>query len=197
MIDTHMVIRAIVYAKTDEEAIEKAREIFENHCGDYKSFDYYQMFGTEDDTSTVSGSARWGKLPTVALANSKEGKKLISDGMKYTKDEFMENAKFIKEMLKTHTLEELWDKKLNCPKCEKYKKHPLSLKCGFFRYMCNDIPCIAGSSVWVYDDDGEAIDEEEHLKNVLNKWKCLYEDEGKENPHKDDEIWVIPADVHH
>ena len=53
-----------------------------------------------------------------------------------------------------------------------------------------------GSSWWLYDSNGEAIRNKAHLDNVLNKWKCLYEDEHKINPYKDEKIWITKADVH-
>lgn len=43
----------------------------------------------------------------------------------------------------------------------------------------------------------DGITDEDHPENVLTKWKCLYEDKGRENPHKEQKIYVVPADVHH
>lgn len=47
------------------------------------------------------------------------------------------------------------------------------------------------------DDDGGGITDSKHLKNVLEKWKTLYEDEEKENPYKNLKIFVVPCDVHY
>ena len=70
----HYVIRALVYADTPEEALQKAKyDVFEKLVDpEYNSgFDYYQTFDNEG--SCVSGRGRWGDLPAVMRADSKEG----------------------------------------------------------------------------------------------------------------------------
>jgi len=181
----HMVIRAIVYAKTEDEALKKARKIFEQLCE--TEFDYFTLFN--DDTSTVSGKARWGELPVVAKADSKEGKRLIAEGMEATKREFLDSVAKIKNSLEKYSAEELFE-------MEGFSEEDLD-KFGIdFRHNCYRAGMYRGYLIWLYDDDGEGIRTPKHLKRVLEKWKSIYEDKGKENPYKDLDIWVVPADVH-
>lgn len=163
----HMVIRAIVYAKSEEEALDNARSTFESLVND-NTFDYYQMF--DDEGTPVSGKGRWGEIPAVALASSEEGKKLIEDAIKYTEDEFDYAFKGIKESI---------DK----PRAE------LMADFGSFRSWCYIIGQYNGSSVWLYDNDGCGIRCVETLGRVLNKWDS--------DEYKDLNVYVVPADVHH
>ena len=48
----------------------------------------------------------------------------------------------------------------------------------------------------LYDNDGSAINNREHLKDALGKWEHLYEKEMKANPYRELNTYVIPADVH-
>lgn len=163
----HMVIRAIVYAKNEEEALDNARSTFESLVN-ANTFDYYQMF--DDEGTPVSGKGRWGEIPAVALATSKEGKKLIEDGIKYTEDEFDYAFRGIKESI---------DK----PRAE------LVADIGSFRYWCYIIGQYSGSSVFLYDNDGCGIRSRDTLDKVLNKWDS--------EEYKDLDVYVVPADVHH
>jgi len=171
----HMVIRAIVYGKNEEEALKRAEIVFGRLVED-GSFDYYTLFN--DNRATMSGKARWGNLPPVALAKSKEGRKLISDAMKATKDEFYDNVRKLRNALRDFTTEELFKMRYGFE--DKYDEY------GFdFRYVCNCIGSYSGESVWLYDNDGSGIRDEGHLKDVLTKWN-----EGKK-------VYVVPADVHY
>jgi hypothetical protein len=213
---THQIIRVIVYAKTESEAIDKARKNLERLCDeDNGPFDYFQMFGTYDDTSPVCGTARWGKMPTILLAHSKEGKKLITEGAKRTKAEFMRNIYQLRRYIETHTDEELYLERVErpneCMKCDTiiemdkprdYDKGKVSYPHWFFKAIASWTGTYRGSQVWLYDNDCEGIRTPYELNNVMTKYRSLYEDndsiEGpKPNPYKDDLIWVCPADVHH
>ena len=50
----HQIIKAILYANSEEEALDKAKSIFENLCGDGQAFDYYTLF---NEDIPVSGKA--------------------------------------------------------------------------------------------------------------------------------------------
>ncbi len=196
----HQVIRIICYADTSEEARGKAENILNRLCGeDGQPFDYGTFF---DEESSASGKSRWGNLTPVCLADSKEGKKLIDDGMKATKNSFMETIKSIREMINFYSDEELFDGELKDTKKKiifslEDKKDENLNKLSMFKYFCSCLGQYEGTEIFLYDDDGEGIDNSKHLKNVLNKWKTIYEDEGKENPNKDKKAWVIPCDVHY
>ena len=178
----HQVIRAIVYAENEEEAIDQAKGIFDNMI-EQSLFDYYTTF--DENGHGVSGKSRWGDLPVCADAGSEEGKKLIEDGMRYTKDEFMTNIKKIRECLSKFSDEELFNGGAG--------KNRDSM---LFRYYCYHVGQYEGISVWSYDNEGEGIRTEKELNNTLEKYACLYEDAGKKNPYASDRIWVVPADVH-
>ena len=50
---------------------------------------------------------------------------------------------------------------------------------------------------YLFDPDGETINNKESLKNTINKYKCLYEDKGQQNPHKADKVFLMDFDVHY
>ena len=74
----HMIIRNIVYANSEKEALSVAENNFQNLCEGQRPFDYYDMF---DD----GGSSYWGdRCPEIALLDSPEGRKMIVDGWSAT-----------------------------------------------------------------------------------------------------------------
>lgn len=178
----HQIIRTIVYAKTKENALEEAERVFGGLCGEDKVFDYYTLFN--DNTSKVSGKARWGELPPVVLAKGKEGKKLINEGFETTKKSFMDNIKSIKKLINNFSDEELFEGKSK----EKTKEE---INLYMFKFYCHCAGMYKGIEIFLYDSDGEGIRDSRHLKNALNKWVSVVG-----NKYKDLKIWVIPADVH-
>lgn len=194
---THMVISAIVYAETEEQAFERAKEIFQDLV-EHSIFDYYATF---DENLPMVGKNRWGNFPAIARANSKEGKTLIQDCWRATKRDFMEHIKIVRPVFKTFTDEEVLNE--NCE--DKTKLIALKLKNGedllrnlhMVRHYLRKLGEYIGTSIWLYSDDGEGIRSKEQLNNVLNKYKCYYEDRGEPNPNKDNIVWVVPADVHY
>lgn len=194
----HKVIRIIVYAKTSKEALTKAKELFEKELVP-KPFDYGAFF--DEDKSTVSGKARWGSLPAVTRADSKEGKQLIQEGMRATKQDFKDCITPIREVLNIYSDEEIWHKKildenkkmLEVIEENNDKKDKL-FNLEMFRHSCFKLGDYYDG--WLYGNDAELINDEEHLKNVLSKWRCIYEERNEKNPYKDLEIWVIPVDIH-
>lgn len=196
---THQIIKIICFAKNKEEAREKAEEILnENLVGDYKPFDYGTFFNEE---SSISGKSRWGNITPVCLADSKEGKKFINEGMKATKDIFMEMIKQVRKHIEFYSNEELFEEEIMDTK----KKIILSLddeenndldRISMFKHYCFCLGQYQGTEIFLYDNDGEGINNTQHLRNVLNKWKTIYEDEKKENPFKNLNTYIIPIDVH-
>lgn len=106
----HRVIKAIVYATSEEEALEEAKDIFDRLV-DAGKFDYYTTF--DMDGNGVSGSDRWGDLPTVARADSEEGRKLINRAMRKMKDEFEDNIEKIRKMVNECDNETLFEEGRN------------------------------------------------------------------------------------
>jgi len=184
----HQIIRVLVFANDKEEALSNAGEVLDNLCENNRVFDYYSLF-TDEDSTEVSGKGRWGDLPEAVLASSKEGKKLIEDGINYTKKEFIDNLKKIKRMIKKFSMEDLFNERSN--KSTKNDKFDLSM----FKHWLYLAGMYQGTAIWLYDQNGDGIKDAGYLKNVLDKWECNY-DKNEKNPDIDKDVWVVPADVH-
>lgn len=63
-----------------------------------------------------------------------------------------------------------------------------------WRYYCNQIGKYTGSSIWLYDQDGEGIRNRGHLNDVLTGWPNLRD--KQKGPTYTEKLWVVPADVH-
>lgn len=172
-----MIIRAIVYAKDEGGALEEAERVFETLV-ENSTFDYYCMFRKTDAGHMVSGSDRWGEITPVAKVTSKEGKKLIDEGMEYTKQEFVRGLNYIRDAVKDFTDEELFNDK-------KVQVHGMK---GMFRYFCHCVGQYVGSDIYLYDNDGSGIRSDNDLKNALEQYG---------HPKKDIKVYIVPADVHY
>jgi len=198
----HMVIRALVYARDEVEALERGRSVF-NDLVEQGVFDYFVTF--DEDGKGVSGRDRWGNLPVAVRADSKAGMELIREGLEATWGDFLENIRYIKNYIESVAIEDIFEGK----KMGDFEHFGTG-----FRYACYCIGQYAGPHIWLYDQDGEGIRDTHHLMNVLEKWKSIYEDltdndakrlsqwdwekgTKKENPYRDLDIWVVPADVHY
>lgn len=170
----HMVIRAIVYAEDGSEALEKAKSIFSRMCGEDMPFDYFVTF--DEDGHGISGKDRWGNMLSVARADSEKGKALVAEGMKYQTERFRHALKTVR-------------KQIFCP----WKK--LS-KDSMWRYRCASLYDTPGPNIFLYDNDGSAIGDENHLEHALNKWSQLYKDH-EHSPYEGLKVFVVPADVHY
>ena len=195
----HMVIRVIVYATDEKDAISNASEVLNGLCGEDRTFDYYTLF-REGDETPVSGSSRWGELPSVQLVCAGFGSAtcdkcderfkcytmkvmdLVKDGMKNTTSEFMHNIAKVRRLLDESTDKELFE----------HGDYP-------FKYLCHCLGETKGHTVWLYDHEGEGITSEDNLKNVLEMWRTLYDsDESWRKSHSEDtRVYVVPADVHY
>jgi len=166
----HMVIRAIVYADSREEARVKATRIFDGLTENQEPFDYYTI-GFRD-----------GSDANALKADSKRGKELIQRGMELMIADFTRSLEYVREHINKPDDVLMRDDKETG---------------SLWRYHCYQLGMYHGPAVWLYDSDGSGIRDAAHLERALNKWRCLYEDDGKPNPHATDEIWVVPADVHY
>ena len=165
----HMTIRAIVYAKTYENAIDNAEVVFDGLSGESKSFDYYGIY-KED----------------VARADTKEGRELIAEGMELTQSELYENLAKVRHGLSQLSDEDIWTM---VSKGRDADAHML-------RFFMGEAGQYKGSAIFIYDTDGEGIRDPQHLHRALTKWTCIYEDASKLNPYADLDVWVVPSDVH-
>ena len=195
----HRMVLTIVYAKSRSRAIDEAKKKLNDLTGDDRAFDYYQLFNTTDDHWETAGTGRFGKHETCYELESKEGTELLNKAIESTKNELFETCDYLKLMLATHSPEELWQHKGGkCSICETLEKEKKTLHhCDMFTYLASEMPSCKRdcTNVYVYHDL-EPVTDLRTLGNVLNKYKTLYEDSGKPNPHADDKIWIIPADVH-
>jgi hypothetical protein len=202
----HMVIRAIVPASDKEEALQRAKQVFDQLCEGQRPFDYYTTF--DNWGSTVSGPARWGNLPMAAKAASKAGGKLVREGWNFTKREFRDNLKHVQKALEQgHTWRELMSEECGNPthalKPEKRADGrpftPRTCDLILFRHKAEKLGQYEGSANWLYDWEGEAIRDEEHLKRVLELYRNAewMTKEEWENKYGGKEPWVVPADVHY
>lgn len=195
----HKVIRFIVYSTDEEEALDRAKDLLNNMINKKNYYDYGTFF--DDNRSTMSGKGRWGDKPPVSLADSKEGKRLIDEGIKYTKEEKLENLKKIRNVLENFTDEEVIEEEvlnektkilLELGENEDLKKAVYELRFIHYQFSCLGY---GDSNIFLYDNEGEAIRNNHDLKNVLTKWEENYRG-LKENPYKDLNVYVVPCDVH-
>lgn len=184
----HILIRIICYANDEKEARERAEEILnDNLVGEWKPFDYGTFF--DNNSSSVSGQSRFGKIAPVSLANSKEGKKLINEGMKFTKYEFKRSLKKIKEMINDYNDEELFEGKILSEKSkiiENLENKQDNFNIGWFKFFCSNLGEYSGNNIYLYDDGGSGIRSNRDLKDVLNNFG-----ETKQK------VYIIPIDVHY
>lgn len=192
----HYLIRVITYADDKVSALNKAKSILDGLCGDGKEFDYYTTF--DDKSSSVSGPARWGKLPVAALAASKVGKKLIDDGMRFTKEEFIEKIKKAREFLKSYADDELFEEEIMNDKSKVIQRLDDSIPKDLymFKYYMYSAGRYRGPGIYIYSHEGEGINKSRQLSDELSRWEKLYSEKGKTNPDRFLKVWVVPADVH-
>lgn len=178
----HMVIRAIVYARTRRGALAEARRVFDRLTDGSSPFDGYTTF--DQNGKGHAGRDRWGNLPAVARADTEESKRLIDAGWERTEAVAMEALNFLRNALRRQTTAELlagWDADLDTG--------------GAVRDACVRLGEAVGSAHWLYDHDGEAIHTRAHLSHALAQWRSLIEGE-EEEPYRGLSVWVVPADVH-
>jgi hypothetical protein len=165
----HMLIGVIVEAVDESDATSQAETILEGLTGEGNyPFDYFALAGESDRAEGI---------PTVALASTDPGAKIIADGMAATKRDFMEALARIRKALGKYNDEELFTGEA---------KNKGTLELGMFRYDCHAAGQYAGSNVWLYDQDGAGIRDDKHLARVLAKWGAV----------NTNEVYVVCADVH-
>ena len=187
----HMEIRVIVYANTRQLAYNRARDILSQLTGNLSTpccFDWYTLVDSH-----------------VVKVGTKRGQRLIQEGMKNTLDEIHERLDRIRYGLSLMSNEEITsgeypteERRLELQQAAEKAgvKVPPLVEPYMLRYDMHCVGAYDGPSVWLYDNDGVGIQTPRHLRDVLNKWSCLHEDIGKDNPYHDLDIWVAPADVH-
>jgi len=186
-----MIIKAIVYAENKEDALGKARTVFEGLTREGRTFDYYQMF--DKSSGNFSGDGRWGEMSNCVLASSKEGREFIGEGMRWTYEEFKEHLEEVKAAINAYPAHVLFEERCKSAKSGSDEKLDLSL----FRFKCYKLGQYSGDAIYLYDGEGSGIRSFRHLKDVLSKYADSYEKRGKKNPYENLLVWVVPADVHY
>lgn len=162
----HFSIAAIVYGKTEKAATKQAEEVFGRlsckECS--RPFDYW---------SIIDGPHKVG---------SKEGQKIISDSMAWTKSEFMANIKRLRAAIAKHTDEQA------------YQQYHAKID-EDIRFLGYSIGRYKGPDIYIYDNDGEGIRHPEHLRNAIEKWPDLC-GETRKRLNEAGEVWVVQADAH-
>jgi hypothetical protein len=172
-----MLIRGLVYGEDEEDALHNAKyDVFEPLIRD-SVFDYYVTF--DEDGHGVSGRDRWGELPEAVEAETRHGEELIDEGWKHTISEYEKSLESLEEFFEEHEMSEIW---------EDPSVH------SEFHHRFHRVGEYKGPGTYLYDQDGEGIRDKQHLERVLDRWEDLYEDE---NPYEDQDLYVVPADVHY
>lgn len=171
----HQLIYGLVYDSTREEALEQAKRDVFRPLVEEEVFDYFVTF--DEDGRGVAGSDRWGALPAAVEAETSAGEKLIDHGWEATVREYMRSFQRVEEFMEEHDPSAFWTDE------EVHRTYLFDFhRIGEFQ----------GMGTFLYDQDGEGIRYEGHLENVRNYWS----DEPSEGSFENQELYVVPADVH-
>jgi hypothetical protein len=181
----HMIIRAIVYAKNEKEAVKKARSVFDLLTEQQRPFDDYVSFTAGRDGATAR--ARWGALPAVAKATTPAGAQLINEGWQSTCREFGSALTAVRAAMARYSDAELFEDKIGDDTGLPW----------FFRQTRATLGASRGKGIFLYDGDGEGITTSAHLHTVLQQADTLDEEDGQTTPTRSHVVWVVPADVHY
>lgn len=183
----HMVIRAIVFACDRAEALAKGKAAFDKLVeGEGGTFDYYTTF--DEKGNSMSGEARWGKMSSASPITSKEGRQLLVGGLMATRRDFLRNLDEVKKAIATKTPRDLFEGD------------------SMFGYYAKCLYRAAGSTCWLYDEEGSPITNKKDLREFLaGGWSVTH---ATYRPKKvrtkpvpadpnEPQAWIVPADVHH
>ena len=190
----HKIIRILVYAYDHKEALERGRMLLERLCDCQKPYDYYTIFGSEeDDGSWVSGTGRFGPQPQAILATSTEGKKIIEQSMQYTLENIQDAWKKVKLAMFKGNPEDFFEHELQPHRIDNADEDDIEWykDIDMPRHYFNHLGYAYAGNCWVYGNDGEGVLSRRHLNNILNKWNRVT------NEYDDMNIYIISADVHY
>ena len=182
----HMVIRVIVGAEDDVEALEKAKETLDTIV-ERGVFDYYTTF--DMDGHDVSGKDRWGNLPVVESIESEKGKELLEEGMKYNYKHFEEAITKVRKVLDRYNNDELFEEfcvheEVAAKLSDETEQELRDL------HMAHYWLASAGMhhpwDTYLWSDEGEPIENRHTLEYIIEAYK-------KEK----EKIFIVPSDVHH
>lgn len=174
-----MVIRGLVHGKSPADAVATAKQEVFRPLVARGTFDYYVPF--DADGRGVAGSDRWGDYPVVARADTDDGRNLIEDGWRYTVQEYKDSFDTVEEFLDNHERTAFW---------EDGDVHRQ------YHYAFHKIGEYEGPHTYLYDEAGQGIRDHGHLQMIENAYEDLI-DETMDNPYRDQDLYVVPADVHY
>ncbi|MDQ3848201.1 MAG: hypothetical protein M3261_04500 [Thermoproteota archaeon] len=177
----HTIIAAIVYANNESNALAQARQVFARLVQEH-AFDDYTLL---HDRTKAAVPSNWSKYPTVAKANSSEGKRFITDRWQATKRRFDWAIGNVREAVTQYTDDELFA-----------GKDDLGGVKQLFRYSCLVIGRMPGPDVFLYDNEAEGICTKEHLEHVLNKWPDVDDNLGEQYPLQNVDVWIVSGYTH-
>lgn len=168
-----MLIRGLVYGESQEDALFQAKtQVFDRLVEDHV-FDYYVT--ADMDGRGVSGTDRWGEFPAAVPADTDEGRELADQGWESTEQEYERALARIEEFFEGYAYDELWEDKAVHTE---------------YQYQFFTVGQFEGSSTFLYDPHGQGIRDRPHLDEYL-------QNDGYGQQTDDEELYVIPADVHY
>jgi len=176
----HMVVRVLVFAKDAEEAVKIAGDALYSMCGDGMPFDYYNLFDNE------AASERWGELPVVMRVCNKMGTKRCDNCPDRFKCYTDRQAYDLLEEGIQASEREFYRYLTDLRKCFYKKDKKKLIDDGHFRYLCYKLGEYGGSSIYLYNEEGEGIRSRKELEDIL-----VHAD------REDEILYIIPADVHY
>lgn len=174
-----MLIRGLVHADSPPDALETAKHEVFLPLVDRGTFDYYVTF--DADGRGVAGNDRWGDYPAVAPADSSAGRKLIEDGWRYTVKEYEYSFDTVAEFLDTRERTAFWED------TDVHRQ---------YHYAFHKIGEYEGPHTYLYDEAGQGVRDRGHLRLIQNAYEDFV-DETMDNPYRDQDLFVVPADVHY
>jgi hypothetical protein len=174
-----MIIRVIVHAKDEEEALKKGKDALDRLTKGEKPFDYYITFESTKNDDDWKGD--WAHLPAVVLASSPEGQHFIQKGWRLTVEGFMEALEKVTLAIQHLTPEELMEETppANLPEDIKGKMDP-----SHVRYYFHELSDMEGGYPYFVYSEHEPITSKRDLEFALN-------------PEEGLKAYVIPAYVHY
>ena len=167
----HMLIRALVPAANTDQASYRAKtDVFDNLVGE-RVFDYYVT--ADMDGRGISGTDRWGQYPEAEPVDTQLGRQLAEDGWEATVDEYESAMDRIHAFFDGHEDAELWDDQ---------SVH------AEYQYAFHRVGQFRGSSTYLYDEHGQGVRDRGHLDRYLS---------GEAVQTADEQVYVVPADVHY
>jgi len=180
----HKVICVIVNGRDKSSAFQKAKASVDRFLvGEQKPFDYATPFDRVYDS--ISGIARWGKLPAVAeigepiLASRippiDEGWKLLQSAIDSSKKELFRNLNEIRKSLGLYTNEDFWEGRARLQG---------TYSIDMVRLLMYEVGQYFGETGWIFDEFGGMIRNKPELETALKK------PEGQR-------VFIVPFDVHY